>query len=126
MTADEALRWVRNEIVELCSATADNAVLRASAEGDTETKQGAYSRGWIREAEAIGKALCEVINDKLSEVKIDNILDRTAAFVRAAPADLGAIAKELVLTPSEAYWVCQAAVEKGKIKQARYGLYEAT
>ena len=41
------------------------------------------------------------------------------------PADLGYIAKEIGLTPSEAYWAVCAAEENGFIRHTRYGLYEA-
>lgn len=48
--------------------------------------------------------------------------------IRAActrPATLGHIAKELQMTPSEAFWAVQAAAEQGKIVQGRYYLWEA-
>jgi hypothetical protein len=66
--AIDLLRWVRDEIVELCAATADDEILRHVADTDLEGKQGSYSRGRIREAESIGFAMCEVINAKVREL----------------------------------------------------------
>lgn len=53
------------------------------------------------------------------------MLDDISDYVRPRPADLGAIAKQIGMTPSNAFWAVAAAEERGKIRRGRYGLYEA-
>lgn len=63
------LRWVRNQIVDLCEATGDDDALCHVAGSDLEGKQGAFARGRIHEAKAICNAMAEVIRGKIREVE---------------------------------------------------------
>lgn len=68
-----AIRWVRNQIVDLCEATEDDPHLLVVAAKDHEGKLGAYARGRIREAGAIREALAEVIRVKVREVESNDV-----------------------------------------------------
>lgn len=71
-TTTELLRWVRNQVVDLCEATVDDDALCRVAGSDMEGKQGAFARGRIHEAKAICNAMAEVIRDKIREVESNN------------------------------------------------------
>ena len=67
-TMTELLRWVRNQIVDLCEATEDSQ--HSVATRDLEGKQGAFARGRIHEAKGIRNTMAEIIRAKIQEGEI--------------------------------------------------------
>lgn len=66
--AEEALKWLRGQVVALCEATEDNCA--ADAERDADRMSGAFARGRVWEAKGIRNSICEVVRERLTALPL--------------------------------------------------------